>query len=139
MFQNQHLCQELKTAPLKKHQNLPVTLEKPVVTLYGDSMVRGCGEILSSSLTNQDTCVLSTSGLTLDRASDQIGQLRKEFRDGDTFVLHIGTNNVTGDTPSQLESKYKNLISNMKKEAPNSKHHCNSPCKQVKPWLSILK
>ena len=66
---------------------------KPVVTLYGDSMVRGCGEILSSSLTSQDTCVLSTSGLTLDRASDQIGQLGKEFRDGDTFVLHIGTNN----------------------------------------------
>ena len=54
--------------------------DKPKITLVGDSLVRGSGPLLSSELTEHNTCVLSHSGQTVPGASSNISDLVQNHR-----------------------------------------------------------
>ena len=96
------------------------TKTKPKVTLVGDSMVRGCGRVLSSKLPSHDTCVLSTSGLKLNEVISTIPDVAKEHSVQDTLIIHIGTNDVEQHSTTDILNNFENLISHAESNAPGA-------------------
>ena len=85
-------------------------VKKPSVTVIGSSMVRGTGKRLSKSLKNHDSCVLSTSGYTLDNAISHIANITKEQNKGDIIVLTLGTVDVETCNHARLVYKFGQLV-----------------------------
>ena len=73
-------------------------------------MVRGTGKGLSKSLKNHDSCVLSTSGYTLDNAISHIEKITKEQNKGDIIVLTLGSADVETCNQAQLVYKFGQLV-----------------------------
>ena len=102
------------TPPISKKQR------KPKLTIIGDSMLRGSGNTLSSSVKDYETCVLSTSGYTISRAASHVSSLAEDHHINDIIVLSVGTNDVENHNHEQLTEKYSRLIDQTKKAAPDS-------------------
>ena len=105
----------------KPRQSIKNPSRKSKVTVLGTSMVRECGSIMSGTLKTKDTTVYSVSGLSIDRAADMSQDIFCDLSKGDVAVLQVGTIDVPKYEPDILESKYCNLIDNVKIAAPDSK------------------
>ena len=95
---------------LNDHEVASEPFKNPPVTVIGSSMVRGTGKRLSKSLKNHDSCVLSTSGYTLDNAISHIENITKEQNKGDIIVLTLGTVDVETCNQAQLVYKFGQLV-----------------------------
>ena len=93
---------------------------KPKARIIGDSVIRDAGSRLSTIVKDFDTCVLSTSGYTIDDAAANIGSLVNGHTDKDIVILQVGTNDLQNCNQFQLADKYSVLINITKQTAPDS-------------------
>ena len=75
---------------------------------------------MSTIVKDFDTCVLSTSGYTIDDAAANIGSPVNGHTDKDIVILQVGTNDLQNCNQFQLADKYSVLINNTKQTAPDS-------------------
>ena len=101
--------------------NLSSPNTKPKVMVFGTSMVRSTGGIIASNLPSFNTCVHSSSGLTLKKAVEHIPRAVEDLKlsESDTLVLSLGTNDVTHRNVSDITADYQSLIHKIKYVAPS--------------------
>ena len=63
---------------------------KDKLKIIGDAMVRNTGQNIASSLKNFESCVYSTSGLSVKQATRQIPKILHDCRHSDTVLLNVG-------------------------------------------------
>ena len=96
-----------------------VKSSKPKATIVGDSIIRGSGNKLSSVINSFDTCVLSTSGYTVNDAAANISEIAENHSHKDIIIFQIGTNDVIHSDHLHLMGKYEKMIKNTKSAAPD--------------------
>ena len=94
-------------------------IKKSRLTVVGTSMVRGMGQYISTNLNELETCVYSTSGLTVCKATEQIPQMLHDFDRSDTVLFNVGTVDVNHYDVYDVASKYCTLIDQVKSVAPD--------------------
>ena len=97
------------------------SVEKPKLTVFGDSMIRNTGEILTKNLPNMDTIVLSHPGLKIHQATQQVEHIFQRHTKKDIIVLQVGSNDVPYEDTKAILNKYNHLISTVRSNAPDSK------------------
>ena len=66
-----------------------------------------------------DTCVLSTSGYTVNDAAANISEIAENHSHKDIIIFQIGTNDVIHSDHLHLMGKYEKMIKNTKSAAPD--------------------
>ena len=95
------------------------SVEKPKLTVFGDSIIRNTGGILTKNLPNMDTIVLSHSGLKIYQATQQVEHIFQRHTKKDIIVLQVGSNDVPYEDTKDILNKYNHLISTVRSNAPD--------------------
>ena len=98
------------------------SFRQPKVTVLGGSMVRNIGSIISSNMKSCESCVYSTSGLTINDASEQAKTIFDDHKKGDVTILQVGTSDLQNKTEQELVENYNALIDTVKRTAPAARH-----------------
>ena len=77
-----------------QQQTTDVQPTKPTVSIIGNSLVRNTGELISKALPDMNTCVYSTSGLNVNKATNFIPKILSDSKASDSVVLYLGTTDV---------------------------------------------
>ena len=112
--------------------------KKPKVTVFGSSIVRGVGPKISSNLVKHDTVVYSTSGLTIQNATNQATYIFKDHAVNDMAVLQVGTCDVQYLKLDELTNHYDKLIEKVSRTSPNCKIIITSVPHRVSPGSASL-
>ncbi|CAB4040800.1 Transposon Ty3-G Gag-Pol poly [Paramuricea clavata] len=92
--------------------------KKRSVVLIGDSMIKN---IQGWKLSTKDKHVVARTfpGSTVEDMSDYCKPFTRQ--NPEKIILHVGTNNVVNDTPTNVATKITNLAKKIKKDLPSTK------------------
>ena len=97
---------ESKSSEPKLEKPIPKPRRKPKLTLVGNSMVRNTGAPIKQNCATHDTCVLSESGLSLDKGTCILPNIVEGYSQRDTIMIHLGTTDIENVSNKDFTIQY---------------------------------